>query len=155
MRSTALEVDNHPLSRPVISGPHQERFFCRSKDAGLGPALDENCRFEPTVQWFARLATQNFVELDDPYSGYPPGTLGTQTADGRSVPWVVRVETRAINRGIARIAVLDDPSARGADAPFEPVNWSGGLYSAGLPTATFADIPSTAMTVADCGLLEA
>lgn len=269
VRSTALEVDNHPVSGPVISGPHQEPFFCRSEDAGLGPALDENCRFEPVVQWFARLASQNFVELDDPYSGYPPGTLGTQTADGRSVPWVVRVETRAINRGIARIAVLDDPAARGADAPFEPVNWSGGVYyvfgescgvgytqgtstpafvlgglpdvtnlgsdnllitiagvsdrlgrgditvhntlsafgnhcnplisiettmmtkehivesygpvkrmvgtngsgaamqqfnaannapgliSAGLPTATFADIPSTAMTVADCGLLEA
>lgn len=269
VRSAALEVDNHPVSGPVISGPHQEPFFCRSEDAGLGPALDENCSFEPKVQWFARLATQNFVELEDPHGGYPPGTMGTQTADGRSVPWVVRVESRPINRGIARIAVLDDPAARGADAPFEPINWSGGVYyvfgescgvgyaqgsstpafvlgglpdvtnissdnllitiagvsdrlgrgditvhntlsafgnhcnpmisiettmmtkehiveaygpvkrmvgtngsgaamqqfnaannapgliSAGLPTATFADIPSTAMTVADCGLLEA
>ncbi|WP_420427329.1 DUF6351 family protein [Algiphilus sp.] len=128
VRRAVLEVENHEVSGPVISGPHQSPFFCQTEAVGLGQPLDENCRFEPKVQWFARQLTQNFVELEDPFADYPPGTISTQTEDGRSVPWVVRVETRFINRGIARIAVLDDPAARGPEAPFAPLNWNGGVF---------------------------
>jgi hypothetical protein len=126
-RVASLEVINHPISGPVISGPHQTPFICRSEDIGLGPALDANCSFEPKYQWFAR-SLNGFAELEDPYDDYPPGTFGATTSDGRTVPWVVRVETRAINRGIARMAVLDDPAARGPEAPFEPLNWNGNVY---------------------------
>lgn len=127
-RRAVLDIENHPVSGPVLSGPHQQPFFCQTEAVGLGAPLDSDCRFEPRLQWFARQITQDFVELEDPFSDYPPGTITTQTEDGRSVPWVVRVETRYINRGIARIAVLDDPAARGPDAPFEPLNWNGGVF---------------------------
>lgn len=126
-RRATLEVINHPSTGPVISGPHQQPFFCRTEESGLGQPLDAHCSFEVRYQWFARSAL-GFTELEDPYAPYPPGTFGTRTADGRSVPWVVRVETRPINRGIARMAVLDDPAARAPDAPFEPVNWNGNVY---------------------------
>jgi hypothetical protein len=44
------------------------------------------------------------------------------------VPFVVRVESRTINRGVARLAVLDDPHARGASAPFVAANWNHRVY---------------------------
>jgi hypothetical protein len=46
------------------------------------------------------------------------------------VPFVVRVESRTINRGIARMAVLDDPAGRGPDAPFGAEHWSHRVYYA-------------------------
>ncbi|MDX1589639.1 MAG: DUF6351 family protein [Oleiphilaceae bacterium] len=267
-RLAELDLVNHPITGPVISGPHQSPFLCRTEQAGLGEPLDENCSAETTYEWYYRSADQTFQPLEDPYAPYPDDALHTTTSDGKNVPWVVRLETSTINRGIARLAVLDDPAARGPEAPFEPASWnrrmyyvygescgvgynqgrsspalvmggfpnpqelggdnllitlagvsdrlgsgdlvvhntltsfgvhcnpmismettmmmrehatehygvvrqtvgtngSGaalqqynaannapGLLSAGLPTATFADIPSTAMTVADCGLLQ-
>jgi hypothetical protein len=67
-----------------------------------------------------------FQELEDPYAGYPDDTLSTVTTEGEVVPYVVRVETSTINRGVTRIAVLDDPAARGPEGPFEPTEaWNG------------------------------
>ncbi len=56
--------------------------------------------------------------------------MQTETVDGRGVPFVVRVESATINRGIVRIGVLDDPAARGPDAPFDAVNWSHRVFHA-------------------------
>ncbi|MFC4252812.1 DUF6351 family protein [Sinimarinibacterium flocculans] len=132
IRSAVLEVRNHPSTGPVISGPHQQPFFCRTEPSGLGEPLDEHCSFEPRYQWFAR-SLVGFTELEPPFDSYPPDTMGTRTTHGESVPWVVRVETRPINRGIARMAVLDDPLARDAAARFDPDRfeaslWNGNVY---------------------------
>lgn len=127
-RSATLRVVNHPVTGPVLSGPHQQPFVCRTEDVGLGAALDADCSAEPRYQWFARQLSQGWEELENPFDGYPAGTLSTQTSDGRVVPYVVRVETRTINRGIARIALLDDPAARGPEVPFEPAQWNGNVY---------------------------
>jgi hypothetical protein len=40
----------------------------------------------------------------------------TTTVDGRSVPYIVRVESGVINRSVYRIAVLDDPATTGVSA---------------------------------------
>ncbi len=45
-RSATLTIKNHPIAGPVISGPHQTPFICRTEDAGLGAPLDENCSVE-------------------------------------------------------------------------------------------------------------
>ncbi|HSW11587.1 MAG TPA: DUF6351 family protein [Solimonas sp.] len=128
-RRAELTVVNHPISGPVISGPHQAPFYCRTEDAGLGEALDANCSIETRYQWFYRSAlNQGFEELADPYAAYPNDVIMTETSDGRSVPFVVRVESSTINRGIARIAVLDDPQARGAAAPFDARQWNRRVY---------------------------
>ncbi|MGH8531070.1 MAG: DUF6351 family protein [Nevskiales bacterium] len=130
-RSARLTIKNHPITGPVISGPHQTPFICRTEDADLGAPLDENCSVETRHQWFYRsVITQGFTELTDPYASYPPDVIQTETVDGRAVPFVVRVESATINRGIVRIGVLDDPAARGPDAPFDARNWSHRVFHA-------------------------
>lgn len=123
-RRAKLRVRNHPTSGPIVSGPHQEPFFCETDDSGLGPALDEDCSIETRYDWYYRSTDdQAFHRLEDPYEPYPGDAMSTTTSDGETVPFVVRVETATINRGIARIAVLDDPASRGRDAPFSP-SWN-------------------------------
>lgn len=123
-RTASLSVRNHPRSGPVISGPHQVPFRCETERSGLGAPIDENCSAPTRMQWFYK-STEDLAyhELADPYAPYPDDVATTKTSDGRVVPSVVRVESATINRGIARIAVLDDPRARGAEAPFRS-NWN-------------------------------
>lgn len=126
-----LVIRNHPITGPITSGPHQEPFRCRTEDAGLGAPLDDDCSAEPRTQWFYRSSEdQGFHELADPYAPYPDDVATTERADGEAVPFVVRVESRTINRGIARMAVLDDPAERGPDAPFAAESWNGRVYHA-------------------------
>ena len=128
-KRAALKVVNHPITGPVISGPHQAPFYCRTQEVGLGEPLDDHCSVQTTYQWFYRSSrTLGFEELADPYAPYPSDVITTLTSDNRSVPFVVRVESATINRGIARISVLDDPAARGPAAPFDPVNWNHRIY---------------------------
>lgn len=128
-RSAVLTVRNHPITGPVISGPHQSPFICRTEDAGLGKPLDKNCSIATTYQWFYRSTEdQEFHELEDPYAEYPSDVMQTETMDGSAVPFVVRVESSSINRGITRIAVLDDPHARGPAKPFDPATWDRRVY---------------------------
>ena len=130
-RSASLTVLNHPISGPVFSGPHQQPFICETVAAGLGPALDADCSVKTAYQWFYRSAVdQSFQELKDPYAAYPLDTMQVRTAAGKTVPFVARVESSTINRGITRIAVLDDPHARGKDAPFDAAEWDQRIYYA-------------------------
>mgnify|MGYP001329849520 FL=1 len=122
MREAALKLRNHPVTGPVITGPHQEPFYCRTEEAGLGKPLDANCSIDTRYQWFYRGA-DGFTELDDPYAPYPADLTWATLSSGEAVPFVVRVESATINRGITRIAVLDDPHSRGPEAPFAP-NWN-------------------------------
>ncbi|MGH9187706.1 MAG: DUF6351 family protein [Acidimicrobiales bacterium] len=118
-RTVALTVTNHPISGPIISGPHQQPFYCQTDDAGLGQPVDGDC-FAPTqVHWYARDVLGQFHLLASPHAPYPALTATTQ-AGGQTVPFVVRVESSVINRSITRVAVLDDPRARGPDAPYTP-----------------------------------
>lgn len=124
-REARLAVRNHPITGPVISGPQQEPYVCRTEEADLGPPLDEDCSIGTVVRWYYRSTRdQAFHELADPYAPYPDDTASTVTSDGNRVPFVARVETATINRGITRMAVLDDPAARGRDVPFTPELWN-------------------------------
>lgn len=128
-RRAELTVLNHPITGPVSSGPHQKPFICRTEDNGLGAPIDANCSIVTQYKWFYRsLTSQGFKELTDPYAAYPGDVIMTETKDGRAVPFVVRMESATINRGIARLAVLDDPHARGAEAPFVATQWDGHVY---------------------------
>jgi len=136
-RTAELTVRNHPISGPVISGPHQTPFRCRTTDLGLGAPVDaETCWVPTTYRWFA-FSDEDFAwhELADPSAPYPPATATTvlrsadPALDGRPVPFVARVETAIINRGVARIAVLDDPANRADPADVAP-NWNGRAYHA-------------------------
>ena len=146
-RTAQLPVDNHPTTGPVFSGPHQDIFVCRAQTLDdiatpdlpdLRPELlDDDCSIEPYVRWYylsnaptAELpafeepdevpgGTLDWKPLLDPYGDYPADLATTVTTDGEVVPAIARVETRTINRGINRVAVLDDPAARGPETPFD------------------------------------
>ena len=49
-----VTVINHPLTGPVIAGPHQTPFVCETEAFGLGPARDGNCSVETRVDYFYR-----------------------------------------------------------------------------------------------------
>ncbi|MBV9665530.1 MAG: hypothetical protein JOZ37_16295, partial [Actinobacteria bacterium] len=120
-RAATLQLTDHPITGPVISGPHQRPFLCQTEAAGMGKALDADCSAKTRVDWWARSAvTGRFNPLTDPYAAYPPDTAMTTTSTGATVPFVVRVESSTINRSITRVAVLDDPHARGAGKPYVP-----------------------------------
>lgn len=124
-RNATLHLKNHPITGPVTSGPQQQPFRCQTEGSGLGEPIDEHCSIETQQQWYYRsLLDNSFHLLDDPYAPYPADTMFTATDDGLNVPYVVRLETLTVNRGIGRIAVLDDPAARGPDSPFDARHWN-------------------------------
>ncbi len=128
-RRVQLTVKNHPITGPIISGPHQSPFYCRTSESGLGAPRDANCSIDTVYQWFYRQSSDlQYVELDPKATTYPDDLQMTTTKEGESVPFIVRVESSTINRGIARIGVLDDPIARGGKAlPFTP-HWNRRVY---------------------------
>jgi hypothetical protein len=53
-------------------------------------------------------------------TSYPADLAKTNTTEGKSVPYIVRVETGTINRAIYETAVLHDPTTEAAPTPFKP-----------------------------------
>ena len=124
-RSATLTIIDHSIQGPVISGPHQEPFVCGTASAGLG-AAGPDCAAPTVFAWFARTISGQWQQLSDPYGSPPAGTEYIQSG-GRSVPFIVRIESAVINRSITRIAVLDDPQGRGSSAAFTPTEWNHNL----------------------------
>lgn len=108
-----LSVKNHPRTGPVFSGPHKAPFECRTEQAGLGAPLDANCSVATRYDWFYFTADGARKALLDPLGERPADVATTTTIDGKTVPFIVRVESATLNRSIVRIAVLDDPKAAG------------------------------------------
>lgn len=119
--SVSQALVNHPITGPILSGPHLAPYECRTKESGLGEPLDANCSAPTKFEWFykstgpatgAGLAATQFRPLD-PKASRPADLATTTTIDGKTVPYIVRVESGVINRSIYRLAVLDDPSTEG------------------------------------------
>lgn len=124
-RGVTLTVVDHPIQGPVISGPHQEPFVCGTAAAGLG-AAGPDCTAPTNFAWYARMMSGQWQQLSDPYGSPPAGTEYVQCG-GRSVPFMVRIESAVINRSITRIALLDDPQDRGPSSAFTPGEWNHNL----------------------------
>lgn len=119
--SVSQPLVNHPITGPILSGPHMAPYECRTEQSGLGAPTDANCSASTKVEWFykstgpatgAGLAATSFKTFD-PKAARPADLASTTTIDGKNVPYIVRVESGVINRGIYRIAVLDDPKTEG------------------------------------------
>jgi hypothetical protein len=105
-----LQVTNHPITGPILSGPHLTPYECRTIESGLGQPLDADCSAAQKIEYFYRTSSNTFKTLD--LNGPRPADLVTTTTnDGKTVPYIVRVESGTINRSIYRIAILDDPSS--------------------------------------------
>ena len=105
----SLTITNHPITGPILSGPHLTRYECSTEASGLGPALDANCS-APRKSWhFYRSTDNTFKPLPNGVSARPADIATTTTTDGKTVPYIVRVDSGTINRAIYQIAMLDDP----------------------------------------------
>jgi hypothetical protein len=140
-----LTVVNHSNAGPVISGPHEQPFTCESEKFQLmgggtaGKALDANCSIATRVDYVYKSTTPAapagrgrggemvFKPLPDP-KNLPSDVAMTTTSTGVQVPFIVRVETGTINRGVYEIAMLFNP-AKDAQPDFmnRPAGWNGRL----------------------------
>lgn len=146
----SLKVTNYPITGPILSGPHLTPYECRTVESGLGEPLDANCSARQRIDYFYRASDNSFKPLANPTGPRPDDLVKTTTNDGRTVPYIVRVDSGTINRSIYRIAILDDPQPAEASEQWTPgagwnrklaVSFGGGAgtqYNQGVNQATSA-----------------
>ena len=122
-RRADLEVTDHPITGPVFSGHQQTPFYCETTAFGLAPATQPLCS-APTIVSYQYLTTAGtFAPLADP--ALRPADLATASVAGRTVPYIVRIETGTIDRAVYQIAALYDGRA---PSPYRPdSSWNGKL----------------------------
>ena len=128
-----LTLVNHPIAGPVFSGPHETPFICETEtfklQSGelLGKPLDANCSVNRRVDHYYR-STAGGALKPLPSSATPPDLAQITTLTGSSVPYIVRIETGTINRGIYQIAMLHNPASDPAPDPWRTsAGWNGRL----------------------------
>ena len=98
-----LVVTNHPNGGPVFSGPQIQPWGCQEG------AVDEQCNQPVSYDFKYMPALGGSPPALRPES--PPSDVATTTTDeGKTVPYIVRVETGYQARDQYKIAVLYDPS---------------------------------------------
>jgi hypothetical protein len=119
-----LTLVNYPITGPILSGPHIAPYECRTVQNGLGMPLDANCSATTQVAWYYRTTTNTFQPLADPTGPRPLNLANTTTNTGATVPYIVRVESGTINRGVYRLAVLDNPQPGNAGTWKPGAGWN-------------------------------
>jgi hypothetical protein len=131
----ALEVTSYPIHGPIISGPHQEPYLCQTEEFELpgggllGAPQDEHCSVPTRVDYVY------MSSVDGDFKPYPGGSAvagpddvaRVTTLDGRSVPFIARVQTGTVNRAIYQSAMLHDPSGPAPDPWTRSPGWNGKL----------------------------
>lgn len=121
-----LVLTNHAVTGPILSGTHITPYECRTTQNGLGSPLDADCSAKTRISYYYRSTSKTFKALTTPTGPYPTDLAYTTTSDNRNVPYIVRVEAGTINRGVYRIAILDNPqSSTGSWKPGP--GWNGKL----------------------------
>lgn len=126
---SSLVVTNYPRTGPVFSGPHEHPYVCETGQSGLGPPADADCSAPTIYRFFYKSTADGQFHPFDTASAAPSDLAMTTTSDGRTVPYIVRVEEGTINRAVYQIAVLFD-----LDRPWQPwepqEGWNGRLVYA-------------------------
>ncbi|HPI47028.1 MAG TPA: DUF6351 family protein, partial [Hyphomonadaceae bacterium] len=122
--SVSQPLVNYPITGPILSGPHMTPYECRTKESGLGEPTDANCSAPTRYDWFYKPADGGAYKAFDPKGPKPADVAMTTTIEGKTVPFIVRVESGVIDRSIYRIGVLDDPATAGFSAS---EGWNGRL----------------------------
>lgn len=124
--SARLTLTNYPITGPIFSGPQEQPFYCMTQlftlpasTQTLGQALDTNCSIATRVDYVYQTTGGTFEPLPS-LTSYPADLAQTTTSQGKTVPYIVRVETGTINRGIYETAVLHDPTKEAPPTPFNP-----------------------------------
>src|SRR3954468_22742740 len=94
-----ITITNHPIGGPVFSGPQIQPWVCGTEAAGLGKATDAQCDAPTQIAYQYKSSSTGQFAAYDP--AHPPGDVATTTTDqGRTVPYIVRVETGTQDRGL-------------------------------------------------------
>ncbi|MFD7157007.1 DUF6351 family protein [Kribbella sp. NPDC059898] len=138
--SSRLVITNHPRSGPLLAGPHETPYVCGTADfvtlakVKLGPPSDANCTVPTRVDYLYRSTVDRSLKVLP--ATKPADLATTTTSDGRTVPYIVRVETGVINRSIYEYAVLNDPAGGEPSVVKAPSGWNGRLvytFGGGCP----------------------
>ena len=130
-----LTITNHPSGGPIFAGPQVQPWVCRTI-AGFGAPADAQCNTAPAYSYVYRDAATQTFKAYDPAAPPPAAAIATTTTDrGTTVPYIVRLEKGAMDRGLYDVAVLDDPSVGWAPWASQP-GWNHKvLYQFGGGTA--------------------
>ncbi len=127
MPARSLEITNYSIKGPIVSGPYQQPFICQTQSfnlpaglGNLGAPLDADCSIATRVDYlYISTAGGGFRAL--PSTTALPGDVAmTTTLSGKTVPFVVRLETGTMDRGIYQNTILHDPTSEPPPSPFTP-----------------------------------
>ncbi len=150
---------NHPIQGPIFSGPHEQPYACATQSfnlpaalGNLGAALDANCSINRRVDYIYRTTANAFAQWPAGATTYPANMASTTTTLGKTVPYIIRIETGTINRAIYQITILHDLLKEPAPSwSSQPGNWNkrliytfgggciGGWYRQGSSTGGVTD----------------
>lgn len=127
----SLKLTAYPIQGPILYAPQEGSFHCQTDTFNVypggptltaGPNTDPNCVAPTRVDWVYHDATKAGTAVWQKYDpASPPATIEQTTLlDGKTVPYIVRIETGVINRGIYQIAVLGDPVSNPNPSALKP-----------------------------------
>ncbi|MEY2890312.1 MAG: hypothetical protein RJA98_220 [Pseudomonadota bacterium] len=135
-RVTQLTLTSYPLTGPMLSGPHLTPYICQTQNFNLpdgtklGASTDANCSAPTQVRYVYRSTAGGALKPMSNLSALPTDVAQTTTLSGVTVPFVVRVETGTLNRGIYQNAVLHNPVQDAAPTPLTPpAGWNKRLLA--------------------------
>jgi hypothetical protein len=135
----SVTLTAYPIQGPILYAPKEADFTCQTNSFRIypgGPFLteaantDPNCAAPTRIDWVYHDKTKSGTAVWQKYDpASPPATVEKTTLlDGREVPYIVRLETGVINRGIYQTAVLGDPvNNPNPTAMNPPANFNGRL----------------------------
>ncbi|MFC4312056.1 DUF6351 family protein [Steroidobacter flavus] len=131
-RSSSVVLINHDRNGPIFSGPHQQPFMCETDrfklpdGSTLGAPQDADCNAPTKVLFVYRSSSGGAFKPLPAGTTLPPDMGQTTTLNGRTVNYIVRVETGTINRSIYQMAMLFDPTQDEAPSPTSTYKgWNG------------------------------
>lgn len=142
-----LALTNYPASGPILSGSQLSPYICQTEvfalpdGTRLGVAQDDKCSAPTKVQYLYRATSGGALRPMISTDSLPADVATTTTTQGVQVPFVVRVETGTMNRGIYQNAILHDPTKDAAPTPATPpAGWNRkliGVHGTGCATGWY------------------
>ncbi len=124
--SSSIEMTNYPITGPILSGPFLTPYICQTESftlpdgTKLGVALDANCSAPTKINYVYRSTAGGALKSMPNTTALPADVATTTTTLGAVVPFVVRVETGTMDRGIYQNAILHDPTKDATPTPSAP-----------------------------------
>ena len=124
--NTSLTLTNYPITGPIISGPWQTPYICQTASFLLpdgsffGTPTDTNCTAAARVTYMYLPTGATALKAVSDTTKLPADIGSATTVAGVKVPFIVRVETSTVDRGIYQSAVLHDPTAEATPTPLAP-----------------------------------